>query len=70
MDFDPVSQEAAATYPEDDRVFSLKHWDKLVSAGDFRLVQWAEPAQHLDVAFSVDVRHRGRESIKVMRVHR
>lgn len=47
------------TYPEDDSVFSLKHWDKLISAGDFWLVQRAEATQHLDVAFSVDVRHRG-----------
>lgn len=57
------------THPEDDRVFSLEDWDKLISAGDFRLVQWAEAAQHPDVAFSVHVRHRGGDR-KVTRVHK
>lgn len=45
------------TYPEDDCVFSLKYWDKLISADNFGLVQWTKSTQHLDIAFCVCIIH-------------
>lgn len=45
------------TYPEDDSVFSLKYWDKLISADNFGLVQWTKSTQHLDIAFTVRIGH-------------